>query len=214
MRRLAFFLPKGFFAALLLGAGLVIGVPQGQPASAQTNAPQTATRSAEDYFDAAAQAYIGGQTARAEAEAEAGLRAYPADSKLQALLETLKKQRQQQNGGGSASQGQPQDNNQNDPDRTDDSQARQGSPDSQNDEDSQQPESQPPNDPNENGEQPSDPQQAEGEQTAPGSQQPDPDRLTEQQALRILQAMQNQEKQLLRQVQRRGTRSRSVEKDW
>lgn len=45
-------------------------------------------------------------------------------------------------------------------------------------------------------------------------EQPSPDELSDEQAERILQALQNEEEQLLRQVQRPKTRARQVEKDW
>jgi len=59
-------------------------------------------------------------------------------------------------------------------------------------------------------------QQNEASQENQQQQQPppDPNKLSEEQAERILQALQNEEEQLLRQVQRMNTRARRVEKDW
>lgn len=58
------------------------------------------------------------------------------------------------------------------------------------------------------------PSEQEEEQEQPGQQQPSPDELSNEQAERILQALQNEEEQLLRQVQRPKSRPRQVEKDW
>ena len=47
-----------------------------------------------------------------------------------------------------------------------------------------------------------------------GQQEPSPTDLSEEQAEQILEALQNEEEQLLRQVQRPKSRPRQVEKDW
>jgi len=61
-------------------------------------------------------------------------------------------------------------------------------------------------DQNPNQDQKQDPQQSE--------QKPDPERLSKEEAQRILQAMENDEQQLLRQIQKMKARPRRVEKDW
>ncbi len=60
-------------------------------------------------------------------------------------------------------------------------------------------------------ESPSEQEDAQAEQSR---QQPSPNDLSEEQAQQILQALQNEEEQLLRQVQRPKSRPRQVEKDW
>ena len=52
------------------------------------------------------------------------------------------------------------------------------------------------------------------ERGSPDTAQPSATELSEEQAERILQALQNEEEQLLRQVQRPNSRPRQVEKDW
>lgn len=58
------------------------------------------------------------------------------------------------------------------------------------------------------------PSEQEQEQEQQSQQQPSPNELSEEQAEQILQALQNEEEQLLRQVQRPKSRPRHVEKDW
>lgn len=58
------------------------------------------------------------------------------------------------------------------------------------------------------------PSEQEEERQQREQQQPSPQELSEEQAQQILQALQNEEEQLLRQVQRPKSRPRQVEKDW
>ncbi len=57
-------------------------------------------------------------------------------------------------------------------------------------------------------------QQQQQEQDQQQREQEDPTQLSEEEAQRILQALENEEEQLLRQVQKMKTRPRRVEKDW
>jgi len=57
-------------------------------------------------------------------------------------------------------------------------------------------------------------QEQQDQQQQQEEQQPNPDDLSEQEAQRILQALENDEEQLLRQIQKMKTRPRRVEKDW
>lgn len=57
-------------------------------------------------------------------------------------------------------------------------------------------------------------QNQEREQQQNEREREDPTKLSEEEAHRILQALQNEEEQLLRQVQKMKTRPRRVEKDW
>lgn len=57
-------------------------------------------------------------------------------------------------------------------------------------------------------------EQDPNEQPNEPQEQPNPDELSEEEAERILQALENEEEQLLRQIQKMKTRPRRVEKDW
>ena len=65
-------------------------------------------------------------------------------------------------------------------------------------------------------ESPQDPQDSDSDQQQPQEtpQEQNPEQLSEEEANRILEALQNEEKQLLREVQKMNTRPRRVEKDW
>lgn len=65
-----------------------------------------------------------------------------------------------------------------------------------------------------NQQQGSEPEQNQEERQSSSSAQETPTELSEEQAQRILQALQNEEEQLLREVQRPKSRPRRVEKDW
>ena len=57
-------------------------------------------------------------------------------------------------------------------------------------------------------------QQDQQQDPSDSRQQQDPNQLSPEEALRILQALENEEEQLLRQIQKMKTRPRRVEKDW
>lgn len=207
MPRQAFFL----LLALLIPGALLTAAP-------------VAAQDAETFFHQAAQSYIGKDVPEAKRQVEAGLRVAPSDPKLLALQKKLEQQEQQQSG--PSGQGQPQNAPQQDQEQKQqagsqsgeqqDDQQEEGNQEA--DEESEQPpdEQSPPNDPPQ-GEQESADDASEGQ---PGEAQrppsPDPSTtLTEAQAERLLQALQNQEKQLLREVQRgRPARGRPTDKDW
>ena len=177
-------------------------------------------RPAEDYFHAAAQQYIGEEVQQAIQTAQAGLQAHPGDAKLQALLEKLQQKRERQTGSGNESGQQQQQDN------ASESNAASG----QNEDQPSSPEQQQGSDA-EDQQSPESPEQQEGasaqNQNAQQDQQegsPDgaagsggteiTERLTRAQAERILRALENQEKQLLREVQQHGDPERQVKKDW
>lgn len=57
-------------------------------------------------------------------------------------------------------------------------------------------------------------QQEQDQQQQQQQEKPDPTQLSQEEAERILEALENEEEQLLRQVQKMKTRPRRVEKDW
>jgi len=57
-------------------------------------------------------------------------------------------------------------------------------------------------------------QQDQQQDPSDSRQQQNPNQLSPEEALRILQALENEEEQLLRQIQKMKTRPRRVEKDW
>lgn len=199
------------FLLMLLAAG---------PAAAQSAAADALPLTSEAYFHRAAQAYIGGATDAAKATVRQGLEVYPDDGKLQALQKKLDEERQQQ-GGASGSQNQPQDQGQGSSDasgqqRDPDEQNAQGQPaEEESEEGERDPEAPPtpPDDPQPSDEEAKQPDaedtQAGGQAAAPGENE-----LSRAEAARILEALQNQEEQLLRQAQKRTARPRRVEKDW
>lgn len=192
-------------------------------------APATA-QSAMDYYHTAAQLYIGEQNPQAEAAAEAGLALDPGNTKLQALLEKIREQQEQQNGGGEqqeqddADEQQPGEGEQQ-PDGAEGGEQPQPDAESEGEQEGeqQQPsEQQPPEDqtvPDEReanagaeGEtQPEEPQDGSGTATP---FEVKPGEMSRDEAERILRAIQTDELELLRDVQRRRARPRYVEKDW
>jgi Ca-activated chloride channel family protein len=182
-------------------------------------------QSVADYYHAAAQAYIDGENADAEQAAEAGLAIDPTDAKLQALLEKIRERNPDDSGG---EQEQDDAENQEDGEGEQQEQAQNGEQDpeaeSEGQDEQQQPEGeqQQPEEPSEQNEQQGD-AGAEGEQEPQepqggGSQgtpfEVKPGEMSQADAERILRAIESDELELLRDVQRRRARPRFVEKDW
>lgn len=188
--------------------------------------PSVVAQSATDYYHTAAQLYIGEQNQQAEAAAEAGLALDPADEKLQALLEKIR-ERQQQGGGEQQNQedadeqqpgeGEQQDSNaENGEEPQPDAESQGEQEGEQQQPGEQQPEDQSPPDEREGdtgteGEEPDDPQDGGGTATP---FEVKPGEMSRDEAERILRAIQTDELELLRDVQRRRARPRYVEKDW
>ena len=198
MLRQAFF----FLLALLASSALLTAAPA---------AAQNAAQNAETFFHSAAQSYIGKDLPEAKRQVEAGLNVAPSDPKLLALREKLEQQEQQQSQQSGQDQSQTQKGQQGQQDNKQKGEQQDDQQEEGDQEGEQQEGKQPPEDPQE-GEQEND-----ASEVQPGEVQPppDPSTLTEAQAERILQALQNQEKQLLREVQRgRPVRGRPTDKDW
>lgn len=164
------------------------------------------------YFHRGAQLYIDGAIAEAQTVVGEGLRVRPDDPKLQALKEKLEQQQQQQSQQSQQEQQSEQEQNENASDSQD---QQDGSEEqSENTEQGQQQQEEEQSG-SEEGEQQ---EQQEGDQQQPDPSQAEPVRnpeeISEEQAMRILQALENQELQLLREARKPPSDARRVEKDW
>ena len=207
--------PILFFLLLLVAA----------PAGAQ---------SAVDYYHDAARLYIAEDSAQAERAAEAGLALAPDDRKLQALLEKIRErneQDQQQDGSGDQDeQNEADEQPQGEGEQQDQNDAGQPQPGDEGEQETQQPdgdpspEQQPPEGPTD--EQDGEREGNTGTEGEPSEGTPQggggtaspydvkPGAMSRAEAERILRAIQSDERELLRDVQRRRARPRYVEKDW
>ncbi len=165
-----------------------------------------AMETAPSQADFARAAYNAGNNAFREEQAEAALDFYkkalladPANADAKFNYEFVKRRQQQQQ-----QQGQGENQDQQDGENQDENQQgeNQQNQDQQNQEQQQEGQNQ-------------EPQEGEQPQNAEPQPQPEtPDQLSRQQAERILQALENEEEQLLREVQKVKGRPRRVEKDW
>jgi hypothetical protein len=209
---------------------------QAQSIEAQTEAEREA---GEPYFHEAAQFYVAKQKRQALRVIQDGLEEAPNHPKLLALKNKLENQpgvRPEQNAGESETEGPEQQENAEPEEGESGTQEENESPQEQGEQPSpgsagesgQQGPPRPPEPSDNSGE-----QEGEGQQQRPGEdgeESPDgqsggnessgtpsgesTERLSREQAERILQALEGQEKQLLREVQKREARPRRVEKDW
>ena len=176
---------------------------------------------AASYFHEGAQLYLDGSIAEAKAVVEEGLTMAPQSAKLQALKKKLDQKRQQQNQQGKRNS-QNQQQQQNDPSSQNQQQNQQNqkqqNPSDQEQQQNQQrqqsDEQQRQQEQEQQSQQPQRPQQDQQEPQRRGTPSRNPEKISEQQALRILQALENQELELLRKVQQPESQDRHVEKDW
>jgi len=194
----------------------LMGIVLACPARAQSNDEQPGVR----YFHTAAQQYIDSDLQQALATVNEGLQIDPGNPRLHALREKIRQQQQsgnrndasEQNASRRESSAQQQ-NRAAKRDGASSSQQDASSDPQQQNEQKRAPESSPqnaPDSPQSSTEQPSSGEEPASERggadNGPG--------LSRAQAARILRALENQEKQLLRQVQKRKRRSRRIEKEW
>ena len=192
----------GLVAGLLVGGG-------GTPAVGQS--------SADALFHDAAQRYVAGDTEAARRAVERGLEIAPSDPRLRALRKTLEQHEKRRGGGRPSPQGQ-QSQTQRDPSRGNEgSQEQSGASGEESQSQSDDPsrsESSPSGtpDPSSTG---SSGAKAQGRQGGdrPGARR-SARRLSQAQAARLLQALENQEQRLLREVQGESEAPSRVEKDW
>ena len=198
--------------ALFLAFAVVVCMPNA--ASAQT---------ASEYFHGGAQAFIGEDLDEAASTVRSGLAAFPEDAQLlelQRLIEEAQEQQQQQDQGQNDEQEQSEgqdSENQEEGEQGDPSEQDQQGNESESDQEEEDSEQQEPQeqDGEEGNQGEEDEQQSEDPSDGEPSEAPvNPDRLSEQEAERILQALANEEEQLLREVQKIKGRPRRVEKDW
>ena len=199
-------------------------------------AAPVAAQTAEDHYHDAARLYIAEDNAAAEAAALEGLALDPDDAKLRALLDKIRERNeqqspQQQSGDGDPDEQQDADEQQqgygstpqDEGDTGPEQQSDEGTPDDQQPGGDQAPNNQQPEEPAEPEGEREGAAGAEGEQ-ADGEAQPGggaaspydlkPSSMSRAEAERVLRALQADEVELLREVQRRRTRPRYVEKDW
>ena len=176
-------------------------------ARAQAQAPP---QTSGEYFHEAGQEYIGDALDEALATVDEGLRSYPDDSKLQALKEKLEEEQenqQQQSESGEEDEGEQGED-----------QEPQGEENESEEEQDQNQEGESEQDEPQSGEQEQqsedDPEQSGAQDEQPQPTPQDPTELSQEQAERILQALGDEEEQLLRQVQKLPARPRTVKKDW
>ena len=192
--------------------GLVVGLLVGGGGT-----PAVGQSSADALFHDAAQRYVAGDTEAARRAVERGLEIAPSDPRLQALRKTLEQQEKRRGGGRPSPQGQ-QSQNQRDPSRGNEgSQEQSGASGEESPSQSDDPsrsESSPSGtpDPSSTG---SSGAKAQGRQGGdrPGARR-SARRLSQAQAARLLQALENQEQRLLREVQGESEAPSRVEKDW
>ncbi len=192
--------------------GLVVGLLVGGGGT-----PAVGQSSADALFHDAAQRYVAGDTEAARRAVERGLEIAPSDPRLRALRKTLEQHEKRRGGGRPSSQGQ-QSQTQRDPSRGNEgSQEQSGASgegsQSQSDAPSRS-EASPSGTPDPSSTGPSG-AKAQGRQGGdrPGARR-SARRLSQAQAARLLQALENQEQKLLREVQGESEAPRRVEKDW
>ena len=188
--------------------GLLVGLA-GTPALGQS--------SADALFHDAAQRYVAGNTEAARRAVEKGLEMAPSDPRLRALRKKLQQQEKRRGGGRQSQQGQ-QSQSQRDPSRGNEgpqeqSDAAEQASRSQSDDPSRSESSRPEGADPSSAESPG--EKAQGQQ---GGRQAGARRsarsLSQAQAARLLQALENQEQRLLREVQGESGEPNRVEKDW
>lgn len=162
------------------------------PVLALTQAPAVFAQNAEEYFHNSGQAYIHSQLQDAINIATEGLARYPNDARLNALLEKLQQEQEQQQ---QQQQQSEQEQNQNqDPQQNQQEQEQNQSEQQQQNE----------------------PQEGESaDENHPQNAQPIPDQVSKENAEKILQALAQKEKELLKEFKKQNKQgSARHEKDW
>jgi len=227
------FPPRRFFAMMRFAAlfALLASLLLPVTAAGQSAPGGPASTDADALFHRAAGHYIDGQAAQARQLVTRGLRQHPDHARLRALKEKLDQQKKQQKQGGSGQKNKQKKQNQNGNKQQQGQQkkknqkSRTNAQRRQNKNRQQRKQGQKQNarpQPNSRKQQrPQTPQQQQRKQNQKprsGKQQAQAlqkqDKMSRKQAERILQAMRNQEEQLLREAQERERRRESVEKDW
>ena len=185
---------------------MVCSMPQSLFGQTQANIPP-----AESYFHQGAQQFIYNNLEAAISAVETGLERYPDDLKLQSLYEQLKEQQQQQ-------QDQDSQNEQDNGDQTEEN-SEQNSEQQENEENSEQNEQ---NSESEEQESENDDQSQSQDEQAPDDSDPSERAqaeelkdLSKEEAQKILQALAQKEKELLKEFKKAKTKGgKTHEKDW
>jgi hypothetical protein len=179
-------------------------------------------KSAEDYLHGGSSKYIQGRLQEAGVEVDEGLRAYPDDSRLKLLASLLKnmKDQQKKDQGGQGSQGGDQNKDKQDK-KDSDGQGNQDGKKDQNEKDKEKEKEkeQEGKDKDKGGQDKQDqqPRQQDGKQgdsTGQAEAQPKPGQMSKEDAERLLNSYQDDEKREQKNLQRRNHRSTDVEEDW
>ncbi len=174
---------------------LLLAAAVAAPAIAQQAVPRgpaaPAPPAAVDRYHEAARLYIDGQNAPALAAAEEAVRLAPGDQKAVALRDLIKQEQENKD--------QQQNQEQQDQDQPPQDEQPQQEPDDEG-------EQGPPNTPPPPGQNPQD--------TPSDQPQPGDERMSRDQAERILDAVGGDERQVLRQMRRTPSRARTNEQDW
>lgn len=178
--------------------------------------PALAQTTAQGFFHEAAQQYVDGRLDAARATVRQGLDVAPDNARLRALLETLQKESKSSGGGRSSQTGE---SGQNAREQAQESNRNRGRPDgdrrgsgdestsSENESDDAQSESS-----QDVRDRAQDPSASEGAGRSGRARRENV--LSRAQAVRILQALESQERTLLRQLRVRDMEQQTVEKDW
>ena len=166
-------------------------------------------QTSEVYFHEAGQEYIGDALDEALATVDEGLQTYPGDAKLQALKEKLEEEKENQQQGDSSEDDEGEQGEEQEPE----GEEQESDEEQEQDEESEGNQDEPQE--GESEQQNEDDSEQSGEQDQQPQPAPqDPTELSREQAERILQALGNEEEQLLRQAQKLPARPQAVEKDW
>lgn len=188
------------------------------PAQAQSDA----TSSETPYFHEAAQQYLDGALQEALATVDEGLREDPDDPRLLALREKI--QQQNQSSSNAPDDSDEQDASGDDAPSSEQDPSEQQDTESFSEEDASDPLQDAPSEDDATPDAPFPEDNAQEEETdAPSSADANAEHeaddeaelaISPEEAMRILQALENQEEQLLREVQKRPPRPRRIEKEW
>jgi hypothetical protein len=181
-------------------------------------------KSADDYLHGGAAKYIQGRLQDAGVEVEEGLREYPDDSRLKALAGQLKnmKNQQKKDQGGQGSQGGDQNKDKQDKRDSSGQNGQEGKQDGQDrkdqDKQKQEEKKQQPEDKDQGGaaedRKPQPEPGKEGDSSGQAAAPAKPGQMSKDEAERLLNSYQDDEKREQKQMQKRNRRPVEVEEDW
>ena len=191
-----------------------------------------AAKGADDYLHGGASLYIQSRLQEASVEVEEGLRKFPHDTRLKALADQLKSMKDQQKqdqggGGGQGGEGDKQKQNKQDSSQDQKGQGKQDQKQDKQKQDQQQKDQDKDKqggdkdkdkDKDQNGQANNPPPQAqpgkEGDSTGKGAAPVPPGQMSKEEAERLLNSYQDDEKREQKNMQRRSRKPVEVEEDW